>query len=201
MESVANVPEQAVAAEVPAPVAAAPAPAPAPVAAPVAAPAPAAVPEPEPVISKKVGPILEAHPDLLRAIETIRQDVSGASFSGVVANLFRHVPKLAAAVHDLDLSNAEKRACVIAAAHQVVDHFAPASEEANSAKTLLDSTLPSVIAGVIDVVKGRVSFGAAASAAASAAATSAAAHVPAPIVHYIETASVGCLPWFRSCRR
>lgn len=183
MESVANVPEQAVAAEVPAPVAAAPAPAPAPV--------------PEPVISKKVGPILEAHPDLLRAIETIRQDVSGASFSGVVANLFRHVPKLAAAVHDLDLSNAEKRACVIAAAHQVVDHFAPASEDANSAKTLLDSTLPSVIAGVIDVVKGRVSFGAAASAAASAAA----AHVPAPIVHYIETASVGCLPWFRSCRR
>ena len=91
--------------------------------------------------------------DFSKLIAEVVTDLSGAS----AADLLRYVPRFAAHVHTLDLLKADKRALVLGALRELADRCIPA-EAREAAHSLLDMVVPAALAGVIDVVRGRVSF-------------------------------------------
>jgi hypothetical protein len=91
--------------------------------------------------------------DFSKVINEIITDVSGAS----AADLLRYIPRFAAHVHELDLPKADKRALVIGALHELVNRCIP-DEAREAAHSLVDTVAPAALAGVIDMVRGRVSF-------------------------------------------
>ena len=125
--------------------------------------------------------------DLSGVLQLIVVDLSGVHVDAV--SLLRHIPRLAAHVHALTISNDDKRALVIGAAHTLIDRLVP-SAEVKTAHTMVDAVFPAAIAAVIDVVRGRVSFGVAAQALVSSA---------APVV--IEVAQRECIPRLLECFR
>ena len=110
-------------------------------------------------------------PELLKVIETIVEDIkkdSSKTFSA--PELLRYIPRLAACVQSLkDLNGPQKSELVILAGHELINRLLPENDRA-VAHNLVDAVFPSAIVGVVDVAKGRVSFGQAAQAAAIAAA-------------------------------
>lgn len=156
---------------------------------PAPAPAEAAAPvrplPPNPVQGAGVGG--SVRPEFEVAISAILKDLSGASVQNV-GDLLRFVPRLAAVAETLhDVSKPEKRALVIAAGHRLVELALPV-EAREDANRLVDVIFPGALAGVIDVVRGRVSFEDAAKAVAQSA---------APVV--VEVAQKKCLPLLLSC--
>ena len=109
--------------------------------------------------------------ELTGAIDGIVHDLSGAVVS--VGELIRFVPRLASLVHTLQIRGGEKHELVMAAAHVLVDR-AIGEHERPAAHALVDVVFPPSIAGVIDVVAGRVTFQQAAVQAATTAVGSAA---------------------------
>ena len=91
--------------------------------------------------------------DFSKLIAEIVTDLSGAS----AEDLLRYVPRFAAHIHALDLPKADKRALVLGALRELADRCIPA-EAREVAHSLLDTVVPAALAGVIDVVRGRVSF-------------------------------------------
>lgn len=147
----------------------------------VVAPAPA----PAPALTK----------ELNDALDGIVSDLSGANASSLnVGDLIRFVPRLASLVHTLQIRGTEKREMVMAASHILVDRVIPDSDRA-SAHALVDVVFPPAIAGVIDVVNGRVSFEQAATAAASSVASNVAAN-PVAV-----SSARNCLTQLISCLR
>jgi hypothetical protein len=146
---------------------------------------PAPAPAPAPALTK----------ELSDALDGIVNDLSGVNASSLnVGDLIRFVPRLAALVHSLQIRGAEKREMVMSASHILVSRVIPESDRA-SAHALVDVVFPPAIAGVIDVVNGRVSFEQAAVATASSTVSAAAAN---PIV--VSTAR-NCLTQLLSCLR
>jgi hypothetical protein len=135
-----------------------PVPADAPVAIAVPVPVPAdapvaiAVPVPVPADAPASAPTPTA---ISAAIDTIVKDLSGANLSA--GDIARYLPRLAAQVHALNIPGADKSALVVAAAHVLVDRCVPEGER-TAAHALTDAVFPAAIAGIIDVVRGRVTF-------------------------------------------
>lgn len=149
--------------------------------APVSDPAPVApAPIPQQTVESPVtavGPTLTK--ELAGAVDGIVHDLSGLTLSGLtVGDLLRHVPRFASLVHTLQIRGPEKREMVMAASHVLVDRVIPESDR-SAGHALVDTVFPAVIAGVIDVVKGRVTFE---KAVVSEATTVAAAAVSNPVV-------------------
>ena len=136
----------------------APVDAPAAIAVPVPAPADApaaiaiAVPVPAPADAPASAPTATA---ISAAIDTIVNDLSGANLSA--GDIARYLPRLAAQVHALNIPGADKSALVVAGAHVLVDRCVPEGER-TAAHALTDAVFPAAIAGIIDVVRGRVTF-------------------------------------------
>lgn len=146
---------------------------------------PAPAPAPAPALTK----------ELSDALDGIVRDLSGVNAASLnVGDLIRFVPRLASLVHTLQIRGSEKREMVMAAAHILVDRVIPDSERAAS-HAMVDVVFPPAIAGVIDVVNGRVSFQQAATEAASSAVSSAAAN---PV---IVSSTRNCLTQLISCLR
>jgi hypothetical protein len=120
-------------------------------------------------------------PDLLPQVDSIVADLSGATLHA--GDLARYVPVLAAAAQKLAIHGLEKRELVIASAHTLVDRCL-VEDSRGAAHTLVDAVFPSVIEGVLDVAKGRVSFEVAAAQAAAET---------APRVQEVASGCVGCL--------
>jgi hypothetical protein len=131
--------------------------------------------------------------ELSDAVDEIVHELSGAVVTGVsVGDLLRFVPRLASLVHTLQIRGSEKRDMVIAAAHVLVDRLIGVGDRP-AAHALVDVVFPPVIASVIDVVAGRVTFQQAAVTAGTAAVAAAAAN---PVV----VAQVGnCLTQLLAC--
>lgn len=150
-------------------------------------PSPDPVPAPIPPVQTQVAllpeqpvatVVVRAAPTLTKelsdAVDEIVRDLSGASMSVMTAGgLIRFVPRLASLVHTLQIRGGEKRDLVMAAAHVLVDRVIGESERP-AAHALVDVVFPSAIAGVIDVVAGRVTFQQAAAEAVTTAVMSAA---------------------------
>ena len=148
-----------------------------PVVAEVPSPDPAPAPIPPPVTAPPVQTLVAAPvvvpsltKELTDAIDGIVHDLSGAAAS--VGELIRIVPRLASLVHTLQIRGGEKRELVMSAAHVLVDRVIGESERP-AAHALVDVVFPPSIAGVIDVVAGRVTFQQAATQAATTATASA----------------------------
>jgi hypothetical protein len=141
---------------------------------------PAAVPvsAPPPTAVEATPSVAELTPALVAVVEGIVSDLSGVPASA--GDLIRFVPRLASLVHALQIRGSEKRDLVMAAAHALVDRVIGDTSRP-VAHTLVDAVFPHAIAGVIDVVAGRVTFQQAAESAA-AMATSAATSNPAAVV-------------------
>lgn len=135
-------------------VAAVPVPVPAAVPVPVPAPVPAAiaVAVAVPVPAQADAPTATA---ISSAIDTIVKDLSGANLSA--GDIARYLPRLAAQVHALNIPGADKSALVVAGAHVLVDRCVPEGER-TAAHALTDAVFPAAIAGIVDVVRGRVTF-------------------------------------------
>ena len=135
-----------------------PVPAAAPVAIAVPVPVPAdapvaiAVPVPVPADAPASAPTPTA---ISSAIDAIVKDLSGANLSA--GDIARYLPRLAAQVHALNIPGADKSALVVAAAHVLVDRCVPEGER-TAAHALTDAVFPAAIAGIVDVVRGRVTF-------------------------------------------
>jgi hypothetical protein len=111
--------------------------------------------------------------ELSDAVDGIAHDLSGVGVTPLNVNdLIRFVPRLASLVHSLQVRGSEKRDLVIAAAHVLTDRVVGESERP-AAHALVDVVFPPVIAALIDVVAGRVTFQQAAAQAATTAVGSA----------------------------
>lgn len=109
---------------------------------------PPAVPQPPPAAPA-------VHPELVNVIDSIVVDLSGVYIKP--SDLLRYIPQLAAKVHALSVSGAQKTDLVVAAAHALVNRVV-VDDDRVRAHEIVDMTFPPAIAAVIDVVKGRVSF-------------------------------------------
>lgn len=125
-----------------------------------------------PVQTPVAAPVSAAAPTLTKelsdALDGIVHDLSGADLS--VGGLIRYVPRFASLVHTLQIRGSEKHGMVMAAGHVLVDRVIGEGERP-AAHTLVDSVFPPAIAGVIDVVAGRVTFQQAATTAVMSAAS------------------------------
>lgn len=117
-----------------------------------------AAPEPVADLAKKVYTVL----DLSGFIANVGQDFADGDVT--IADVLRLVPRLSAEIQKFEISGKEKGELALAAVHAIVDNYVPESSR-SKVNSLVDTIVPVAIQNVLDIVKGRVSFGEASKAA------------------------------------
>jgi hypothetical protein len=151
-----------------------------------------AVPEPVVELVQKAITVL----DLSGFLAEAGKDFADGDIT--IADILRVVPRLTAEIQKFGLSGKEKGDLALAAVRELVNTYVPENSR-STVNSLVDTIVPVAIQNVLDIAKGRVSFGDAAKVAQSAVAQIAPQY--AAQVEQVSQVAQGCFAFLSQCMK